>query len=70
MSRPLSKNKRDVIEFSMVLRGFGPAATKGFFWSSCYKRFFGPAATKQDGLFRLRSFVTVPPFEKIGIDWH
>jgi hypothetical protein len=31
MSRPLSKNKRDVIEFSMVLRGCGPAATKGFF---------------------------------------
>jgi hypothetical protein len=28
MSRPLSKNKRDVIEFSMVLRGFEPAATK------------------------------------------
>jgi hypothetical protein len=30
MSRPLSKNKRDVIEFSMVLRGCGPAATIGF----------------------------------------
>jgi hypothetical protein len=28
MSRQLSKNKRDVIEFSIVLRGFEPAATK------------------------------------------
>jgi hypothetical protein len=28
MSRPLSKNKCDIIEFSMVLRGFEPAATK------------------------------------------
>jgi hypothetical protein len=47
MSRPLSKNKRDVIEFSMVLHGFGPAATKGFFGLAATIGFFEPAATRR-----------------------
>jgi hypothetical protein len=47
MSRPLSKNKRNVIEFSMVLRSCGPAAMKGFF--------FGLAATT--GFFELAATI-------------